>query len=104
MVTSITMRTGELREVTFDFRRFPEIVDGDKLTGFPTVVSSVKQGTGSDLAISSVVVNSDFEVICLVTGGTAECTYAISCLCSTQAGLTLKTAGEIIWEADVDLR
>lgn len=78
---------GEVRKARFVFEKKREIIDGDTLTGTPTVTSSPSGPT-----IGTPTISGD-EVRALISGGTDGTSYILTATCDTAGGATLQVVG-----------
>lgn len=84
-----TKRPGEARTYEFDFSQFPEIEDGDTLSGTPAVASAT-----SGLTIGSPS-RSGSSVLVSISGGSDGVGYNLTCSCATTGGSTLNCVGKL---------
>lgn len=91
--TVLTARPGEVRAYTFDFSQFPEVAAGDALTGTPVVAVTPP---GLTLGTPSVVAGNPASTVeVLITMGSAEQLYSLTCTCATADGSTLVCEGRL---------
>jgi len=83
----------ETRVYTFDFHKLTEIVNGDTITGSPTLIVTVDQ-PGLNLGTPAIATGSTATVS--ISGGNPGATYTLICTASTAGGSTLQCLGKLV--------
>lgn len=90
MITRVK-RPGETRTYVYDYSDFPEIVDGDTLSGTPTV----NIVTGDDELTAGSPARSGDTVEVTYSAGTSGVEYLTESLCNTNSGAILSCVGKV---------
>ena len=93
MIT-LQKRPPEIRNYTFDFSLFPEMVNGDTINSVLAVVGTIIQGTGG-IPTQSAPGFTNTTVFLTLTGGSANIIVQYSCKVTTAGGATLEMLGNL---------